>query len=789
MIPRLLITLLALFLAVASAHAQTNPCGTITISNPDSISVCLGDQIELRQTNTLTGAIFRWSPVGGLLDPITDPTPRIRPQVSGYVRVTATDARGCTVSDSIYIDVDVLVVPDIIRDTTVCQGSELSLIQQPVDDTGNTTYVVLAGNATVETATPGNDFTVKVEAETTFTLVSRSENGACEERQRVRVRVIDGYLDIPQDTVFACLGVLDSIVLTVVDTPFAANREIVWSPARFNLSPPRGRTYTVRPVADITYYAEATINGCYYIDSVAVRLDSLPDDLSLSLEPEKDPYCQGDTFYVRSPVYDAGDFPLIEHDWIAAPGLQSPRDLYNAVFVGQDTAVLQRITRNGGCADTSSIEVNVVEPPIVTFDPPNPIVCPDEPLQINATFQTGAGTLKWIDPTGTLSCTDCLDPVATVGSTTEYTVELVTEGDECTTDLTYTIQVIPNVEPSLTTATLLCPGDTRQLIVGNLVPGYSYRITGGGVNSTNPNVQVSPTETTTYTIETTGDCGTTTQTITLVVADGYTVEASGPSTACAGEPLQLSAASSPPLPGIYTWRLPNGTTRTGQDISITDPVSGTYTVTFRDEAGCSTATDDITVEILGEDINPIIIATLPDGTTLGSGDVFFAGNELQLSATNLPGGQSFTYSWVGSYSAGTETGQTISVTVPRTPNGNPQPLVYTVTVTSQDAQCTFDATIFLEVQQSRVEIPDFFSPNADGRNDRFRLFFNGTITDYTMLVYDRWGQKVFSSDDPLEGWDGTKNGTPQPADVYLYLAKFRQDGVELQEEGQVSLVR
>lgn len=787
MLPRLLTTLLALIVTVSGLYAQTNPCGRVTISNADSLSICLGDEIELRQTNTLTNAIFRWSPAAGLIDAITDPTPRIRPQFSGYYKVTATGVGGCTVSDSIYIDVDVLVAPAVIRDTTVCQGSELSLVQAPVGDTGNTTYTVLAGNATVTAATPENDFTVSVEKETRFTLIARSENGACEERQTVRVRVVDAFLDIPQDTVFACLGV-DSIVLTAVDTPFAANREIVWSPVRFNLSPPRGRSYTVRPVADITYYAETTINGCRLIDSVAVRLDSLPEDLSMSLEPEKDPYCQGDTFYVQSPVYDAGDFPLIEHSWITSPGLQSPRDLYNAVFVGQDTALLQRVTRNGACADTSSIQVNVVEPPVVTFDPPNPVICPGEPLQINATFQSGSGTLKWIDPAGTLSCTDCLNPVATVSSSTEYTIELVTEGDECTTDLTYTIQVVPNVEPTLTTETLLCAGDARQLIVGNTVPGYTYRITGGGVDSGNPSVQVTPTETTTYTIETTGICGTTSQTITLVVAENYTVTATGASTVCAGEPLTLSASVDPDISGTYSWQLPNGTSRSGQEIVVTDPLSGTYTVVFRDAAGCTTATDNTTVEVLGEDINPVIVASLPDGTTVGSGDFIYAGNDLELTVTNLPDGQSFSYSWAGSYSSGTPTGQTISVNVPRQ-DDSPQPLVYTVTLTSQDGQCTFDATIFLEVRQSRVEAPDFFSPNADGRNDRFRLFFNGNLTDYTLLVYDRWGQKVFSSDDPLEGWDGTTNGTPQPADVYIYLAKFRQDGVELQEDGQVTLVR
>ena len=71
----------------------------------------------------------------------------------------------------------------------------------------------------------------------------------------------------------------------------------------------------------------------------------------------------------------------------------------------------------------------------------------------------------------------------------------------------------------------------------------------------------------------------------------------------------------------------------------------------------------------------------------------------------------------------------------------------------------------------------------------FRLFYNGIITDFNLIVYNRWGQKVWTSDDPDEGWDGTKDGTPQTADTYLYLARFRQDGVELEEEGQFTLLR
>ena len=622
-------------------------------------------------------------------------------------------------------------------------------------------------------------------------MVTRSRDGICDEiRRSVLIDVVPGFFDIGQDTAFACLGI-DSLVLSVVDTPSVDGRIVTWSPNRFALSAPTGNQFVVRPTADITYYAETVINGCPRIDSVAVRLDSLPRDLSLTLDPEEDPYCQGDTFFVRTPTFDVGDFPLAASEWINAPGLQSPRELLSAVFIAQDTATLIRVTTNGACSDTATVQVNVITPPVIEFDPVDPVVCPGEAVQITARIVEGTATLNWQDPGGTLSCTDCLNPVATVQQTTEYTIEVVTGSDECTEELTYTVTVDPAVNPQLTTDQLICPGDSRQLIVGNIDMNSTYRITGGGQTITDPTALVTPTETTTYTVSVTGDCGTFDQEITLSIAEDYTVTATAPGTVCAGEDLVLSGQVDPAdREGSYTWTLPGGGQQTGQEITVANPISGTYLVTFRDALGCGSAIDSVAVEVLDDNLFPLVIGTLADGTTLASGSTIFAGNTVELSVSGLPGNQTYSFDWTGNYDPSSGSGNPLRVTVPRSADDQPlDPLQYTVTVTTDAGQCTFTANYFLNVEQSRIEVPDFFTPNSDGRNDVFRLFYNGIITDFNLIVYNRWGQKVWTSDDPDEGWDGTKDGTPQTADTYLYLARFRQDGVELEEEGQFTLLR
>ena len=64
-----------------------------------------------------------------------------------------------------------------------------------------------------------------------------------------------------------------------------------------------------------------------------------------------------------------------------------------------------------------------------------------------------------------------------------------------------------------------------------------------------------------------------------------------------------------------------------------------------------------------------------------------------------------------------------------------------------------------------------FSPNGDGKNDLVHIFEDGCIppdiSNYQMAIYDRWGEKVFETNDPTEGWDGKKDGEDCAQDVYL----------------------
>jgi len=75
---------------------------------------------------------------------------------------------------------------------------------------------------------------------------------------------------------------------------------------------------------------------------------------------------------------------------------------------------------------------------------------------------------------------------------------------------------------------------------------------------------------------------------------------------------------------------------------------------------------------------------------------------------------------------------------------------------------------------SQVFIPTAFSPNRNGINESFRPVTGGIVLlDYKMIIYSRWGQKMFESDDYQSGWNGTLNGIIVPSGSYAYFITYK----------------
>jgi gliding motility-associated-like protein len=116
---------------------------------------------------------------------------------------------------------------------------------------------------------------------------------------------------------------------------------------------------------------------------------------------------------------------------------------------------------------------------------------------------------------------------------------------------------------------------------------------------------------------------------------------------------------------------------------------------------------------------------------------------------------------------------------------------YTVTGTNQ-LGCSSSDTITVKVSNTGrpvFEVPNAFSPNNDRVNDCFGLRKWARVTELEFVIYNRWGQKVFSTSDPSQCWDGTLNGRPQDSGGFIYTIKAKSACGEVNKKGVVLLVR
>ncbi len=99
--------------------------------------------------------------------------------------------------------------------------------------------------------------------------------------------------------------------------------------------------------------------------------------------------------------------------------------------------------------------------------------------------------------------------------------------------------------------------------------------------------------------------------------------------------------------------------------------------------------------------------------------------------------------------------------------------IYKVTVSNSCGSDSSDVNVFLMGNDCRLVLPNAFTPNADGKNDVFKIITLCDITSFSLRVYNRWGELVFESRNPDYGWDGEFKNTPQPADTYIvYLSYY-----------------
>ena len=123
-------------------------------------------------------------------------------------------------------------------------------------------------------------------------------------------------------------------------------------------------------------------------------------------------------------------------------------------------------------------------------------------------------------------------------------------------------------------------------------------------------------------------------------------------------------------------------------------------------------------------------------------------------------------------------------------------ILYTLIATSEEGCTVTDEVQVIVKKVRRIYVPNAFSPNGDGINDRLTVFAGPQVEQIEQfMIFDRWGGHVFTSEnfppnDLTRGWDGRHRSKPMDAGVFAWFAKVRFiDGHSEIFEGEVLLIR
>jgi gliding motility-associated-like protein len=422
------------------------------------------------------------------------------------------------------------------------------------------------------------------------------------------------------------------------------------------------------------------------------------------------------------------------------------------------------VTDTKGCRDTLEKTVEVFEKPPIDLAFRDTLICPPDQLQLRV---SGRGIFTWSTASQVINPGSSTPFVAPVKTTTYY-VDL--DDDGCLNRDSLTIRVTDKVNLTAMNDTTICAGDAIRLNIQSnaLVYNWTPAAQVDNVSSKLPlAITVSNTR---YKITASISKCIATEEINVATMPYPVVQAGNDTLICFDTKAQLKGSSNG---NIFNWSPSGSLSNNGILNPIASPKTRTeYILTARSNTGCpKPISDSVIVTVLAD-----IEAFAGRDTSLVLGEV------LQLQAE---GGT--TYLWVPS----------TGLSAPNIPNPIAQfeeasnAVRYKVLVSNQ-AGCTDSAFINIKVFSTKpsIFVPTGFTPNGDGNNDLLRPIAAGMKYIERFVIYNRYGQVVFSTSTNGKGWDGKINGELQQTSTYVWMVQaVDYTGKKYQQKGTSTLIR
>ena len=418
-----------------------------------------------------------------------------------------------------------------------------------------------------------------------------------------------------------------------------------------------------------------------------------------------------------------------------------------------------------GCIDTVYQNITIIDKPPIAMAFRDTLICNIDTIQLQA---SGSGVFAWT-PNYNISNTNTGMPLVSPDMTTWYKVDLNDNG--CTNQDSVRVRVVNSVNLTTRSDTVICSGDQLQLTATTDGLQYSWS---PSATLNNPNILnplATPAGTTTYTITSRiGGC-VATDDVNITVVPYPFADAGVDTMICNSTTAQLNGQQGGTS---FNWSPASSLSNSTILNPVANPVTTTqYILTVTDNvSGCPKPQRD-----------SVVVTVLPPLNAFAGRDTsIIAGQPLQLKAT---GG--ITYAWsppTGLNNPGIQGPVAVL-------DGNSPTIVYTVVVSDQ-AGCIDSASITVNVFKTGPDIfvPTGFTPNGDGRNDKFRPIYAGMSQVDFFRVYNRWGQLVYSSKINGEGWDGKLGGKIQNSGTFVWMVQAIDFTGKLHfKKGTVILIR
>lgn len=334
-----------------------------------------------------------------------------------------------------------------------------------------------------------------------------------------------------------------------------------------------------------------------------------------------------------------------------------------------------------------------------------------------------------------------------------------------TNNLTYT----PMVDPAP-----ICESNSVPLQLITNATQFTWTNAGSLSSGTIANPVAKPSATTLYSVTATlGRC-TINDDVLVSIMPAPIPDAGPPGDICYGKTYQLQGSG-----GItYAWSPSTFLSNTNVSNPIVTPDKTiTYTLSVVDANGCSSLiTDQVTVNV----VPPIKVTVYPADT------IVYAGSQIPMLATSA----ATDYTW------STSTGFTgldnpyIANPIATAPLADGSVVVYKVTATTS-AGCRGDAYARIQVYKGPdIYMVTGFTPNGDGKNDKFIPFPVGIKEIKYFKVMNRWGEIIFATTELNNGWDGKYRNVEQPSGVYVWMVEgLTMDNKLITKKGTVTLIR